>query len=156
MADIDKLMEQWRRERPSLDLEAMELGMRLVRVASELGHALLELHARHGIPPGGFDVLAALRRSGKPYELTPTQLYESLLLASGTLTNRLDRLEAKGLIRRKPDPEDGRGHRVQLTERGQTRVEVVLGEHVKLEANFFAKLPTKDRRSLLRLLTKLG
>ena len=97
-------------------------------------------------------MLAALRRAGPPYELSPGQLVRETLVGSGTMTNRLDRLEARGLVRRRPDPDDGRGVRVRLSARGRARVDAAVADLLDRERDLLADLPSRDRDRLARLL----
>ena len=111
---------QWKRELPGLDVGAMEVIGRLNETAIVIGRDYLEpVFARHGLQRGEFDVLATLRRSGAPFALTPTDLYQATMLSSGGMTARLDKLEKAGLIARRPNPDDRRGTIVVLTEPGR-------------------------------------
>lgn len=116
---------------------------------------LAPLFARFGLQAGEFDVLATLRRSGSPYALTPTALYEATMVTSGAMTNRLDRLEKAGLILRGPHPNDRRGIVVQLTEKGLALIDEALTAHVANEHEILAGLTPAERETLSRLLEKL-
>ena len=116
---------------------------------------LAPLFARFGLQAGEFDVLATLRRSGSPYALTPTALYEATMVTSGAMTNRLDRLEKAGLILRGPHPNDRRGIVVQLTEKGLALIDEALTAHVANEHEILAGLSGDERQTLARLLGKL-
>lgn len=116
---------------------------------------LAPLFARFGLQAGEFDVLATLRRSGQPYALTPTALYEATMVTSGAMTNRLDRLEKVGLILRGPHPNDRRGIVVQLTEKGLALIDEALTAHVANEHEILAGLSGDERQTLARLLGKL-
>jgi DNA-binding MarR family transcriptional regulator len=152
---VDRIVAQWARERPGLDLEPMALVGRLGRLAA-LGTAVVESGlAAHGLKLGEFDVLASLRRAGKPYELTPGALVRQLLLSSGAMTNRLDRLEAAGLVARRPDPDDRRGVVVSLTPAGRALVDRAVIDHLATEADILAPLSANERTVLDRLLRKL-
>ncbi|TIT78469.1 MAG: MarR family transcriptional regulator [Mesorhizobium sp.] len=141
-----RAIEQWRRERPDLDVSPMGVIGRLNEAASLISRErLAPLFARFGLQQGEFDVLATLRRSGAPYALTPTELYEATMVTSGAMTARLDRLEKAGLIRRAPHPSDRRGVVVELTAKG-----LALVEH-----QILAGLTGQDRDMLARLLEKL-
>lgn len=134
---VDHLLEQWSRERPDLDTSYLRIAARLVRLGRYLDRDTADHLAPWSLSEGEQNVLAALRRSGPPYELTPTELYRSLLVSSGAMTNRLDRLEAAGLIVRIPDPDDRRRTRVRITDRGREVVDGALDAHVTaLEALF--------------------
>jgi len=127
----------------------------LFRVAKLADDALGRMLAGHGLQPGWFDVLAALRRSGPPYELTPTRLMGATIVTSGGLTKRLDRLADAGLVARRPDPGDRRGTLVRLTRRGRTRIDRAVAEHVRNEETILHTLTASDRRDMDRLLRKL-
>ncbi len=155
MEDIDVILAEWRRERPDLPLGGMELFGLLGRIAALGGKAIGGVFEHHGLKTGEFDVLAALRRSGKPYKLTPTRLFQGLMLSSGAMTNRLDRLEQAGLIRREPDPSDRRGTLIVLTPQGLTLVEKAVRDHTANEERLIASLSDTERRKLSGLLRKL-
>ena len=152
---MDGIVEQWGRERPDLDVSALALLGRLLR-ASQLADAALAAHARaRGLGPGWFDLLAALRRSGPPYELNPTELMRTTLLSSGGMTKRIDRLADEGLVARRPDPADRRGTLIRLTARGKALIEDVLVGHIESEERLLASLSASERRQLDVLLRKL-
>lgn len=116
---------------------------------------LAPLFARFGLQTGEFDVLATLRRSGPPYALTPTALYEATMVTSGAMTNRLDRLEKLGLIMRGPHPNDRRGIVVQLTDKGLTLIDEAVAAHVANEHEILSGLTRQEQEMLARLLEKL-
>ncbi|MGX7875079.1 MarR family winged helix-turn-helix transcriptional regulator [Mesorhizobium sp. ORM6] len=151
-----KAIEQWKRERPDLDVSPMGVLGRLNEASSLIARdRLAPLFARFGLQAGEFDVLATLRRSGSPYALTPTALYEATMVTSGAMTNRLDRLERAGLILRGPHPNDRRGIVVQLTEKGLALIDEALTAHVANEHEILAGLTPAERETLSRLLEKL-
>jgi DNA-binding MarR family transcriptional regulator len=152
---VDGIVEQWARERPDLDVSALALLGRLFR-ASQLADGDLSAHARaNGLGPGWFDLLAALRRSGPPYELNPTELMRTTLLSSGGMTKRIDRLAVAGLVERRPDPADRRGTLIRLTPRGRALIDEALPEHVASEERLLGPLARNERRQLDGLLRKL-
>jgi len=152
---IDRIREQWRLERPGLDTEALGLFGRLFRCA-RLAHAALAEGLRgHDLQRGWFDILAALRRAGAPYELNPTGLMRATLLSSGGTTKRLDRLAEAGLVERRPDPSDRRGTLVRLTERGRSAIDAALDVHVANEERLLAGLTPAERQTLDGLLRRL-
>jgi DNA-binding MarR family transcriptional regulator len=155
MDHIERIGEQWRRERPDLDVGALELVGRLLRAAELADSRLTAGLAGYGLAPGWFDLMAALRRSGSPFELSPTELMGATLLTSGGITKRLDRLVDAGLVERRPDPTDRRGTRVRLTPRGRRAIDRALGAHVANEEQLLAVLPAADRRALDASLRKL-
>jgi DNA-binding MarR family transcriptional regulator len=151
-----KARAQWERERPDLDLLPMEVIGRLNGAAALIGRDhLVPLFAEHGLQRGEFDVVATLRRAGKPYRLTPTELYESLMMSSGGMTARLDRLEKAGLIERRPNPDDRRGTLVGLTRKGLTLIDKLVGLHVENERRILSCLTQAEQKELNRLLAKL-
>ncbi len=153
---VDAAVEQWARERPDLEgLDAMATIGRLGRLAALAGAAVDAGLKPYGLKVGEFDVLACLRRSGAPYELTPTALVGHLLLSSGAMTNRLDGLERSGLIRRRPDPDDRRGVLIGLTDDGRTLIDRAVEGHVANEQRILSGLSAKDRAALDRAVKKL-
>ncbi|MEJ2804492.1 MarR family transcriptional regulator [Comamonadaceae bacterium PP-2] len=148
--------EEWNREKPGLDAKVMATVGRLLEAAHLMEREKLSpLAAQFDLHKGEFDVIATLRRSGRPYVLTPTDLYEGLMLSSGAMTSRLDRLERSGLIERRPSPVDRRSVQVQLTPAGLALIDKVLPLHVANEQQAMAVLSLKEQRQLDELLAKL-
>jgi DNA-binding MarR family transcriptional regulator len=152
---VDQILDQWSRERPDLDASPMGTIARIWRLARLSEAATEEIFAEHGLSRGGFDVLAALRRSGAPYELSPTELYSSLLISSGAMTNRIDRLEEMGLVERIPDADDRRGIKVVLTTRGRTVIDDAMRDHLENEHRMLEVLSASELRVLPTLLREL-
>ncbi|TIT20792.1 MAG: MarR family transcriptional regulator [Mesorhizobium sp.] len=151
-----KAIEQWKKERPDLDVSPMAVLGRLSEAASLIARErLAPLFASYGLQSGEFDVLATLRRSGPPYALTPTALYEATMVTSGAMTNRLDRLEKSGLIKRGPHPDDRRGIVVQLTGKGLALIDEAVAAHVANEHQILSGLARPEQIMLARLLEKL-
>lgn len=149
-------MEQWRRERPDLDVSPMGVIGRLNEASALIARdRLAPVFARFGMQAGEFDVLATLRRAGAPYALTPTELYEATMVTSGAMTARLDRLEKAGLTRRAPHPSDRRGVVVELTVKGRELTDEALTAHVANEHQILAGLTRGERETLAKLLEKL-
>lgn len=121
------IIDQWAAARPDLDTAAMEVFGRVFRLARAMGDRMEKAYERFGISRGEFDALATLRRSGEPYTLSPRQLSATLMLTTGGMTGRLDKLERAGLLRRSPDPHDRRGLQVTLTERGLELIDEAVG-----------------------------
>ncbi|MBS43002.1 MAG: MarR family transcriptional regulator [Nocardioides sp.] len=153
--EVDELVEAWARERGDLDLGPVEVFSRISRLARHLDLARRAAFSTHGIEAWEFDVLAALRRAGTPYELSPGRLLRETLVTSGTMTNRVDRLAARGLVERHPDPADRRGVLVRLTPEGKRTVDAAFTELVDAERGFLADLPDDDRGRLADLLRTL-
>jgi DNA-binding MarR family transcriptional regulator len=152
---VDGIVEQWARERPDLDVSALALLGRLFR-ASRLADDELSAQARaSGLGPGWFDLLAALRRTGPPYALNPTELMRTTLLSSGGMTKRIDRLAVAGLVERLPDPADRRGTLIRLTPRGRALIDDALVGHLAREERLLGQLTSTERRQLDGLLRRL-
>lgn len=148
---VDAIVAQWRRERPDLDLEAMAVAGRLGRLLLVAQREIETVFVEHGLRRGEFDVLAALRRSGEPFELSPSKLADTLMLSRAGMTGRLDRLESVGLVRRVADTHDRRAVRVALTPAGRELVDTVVTEHVANETRMLSVLTAGERRELDRL-----
>jgi DNA-binding MarR family transcriptional regulator len=153
---IEEVVEQWRAETPALDRSAFAVIGRISRLAHLLEPELDLVFADFGITGGDFDVLAALRRSGSPYRLTPTVLRKALLLSSGGMTKRLAGLESRELVRREADAGDRRLRAVTLTAAGRDLVDAVLPDHIANEERLLRDLDASERRELARLLEKLA
>ncbi|HUR00972.1 MAG TPA: MarR family transcriptional regulator [Nonomuraea sp.] len=152
---IDVIVEQWRRERPDLDLSAMAVFGRIAMVSRVAEAAVEQVFARHGLRQGEFDVLSALRRGGSPYTLIPSELSATLMMSRAGMTNRLDRLEAAGLVERSLDPADRRSFRIALTEEGRRVIDAALTEHAANLARLASGLSPDDAAALARVLRGL-
>jgi DNA-binding MarR family transcriptional regulator len=153
---VDEILAQWRRERPDLNVDPLGLYGRLFRIVHLSDNALAKGLAPYGLQSGWFDLLAALRRAGAPYELNPTRLMRATLLSSSGMTKRLDRMETAGLIKRRPDPHDRRGTLVRLTRRGKSVIDRAVETHVGNEERLLGALTADERRTLDGLLKKLS
>jgi DNA-binding MarR family transcriptional regulator len=153
--EVDRLVEAWHRERADLDLRPMQVLSRISRLSHHLDRARRQAFAEHALESWEFDVLAALRRAGAPYELSPGRLLKETLVTSGTMTNRVDRLESRGLVERLPDPYDRRGVLVRLTPTGRTTVDGALEGLLSRERDLLAGLDTSEQRRLAALLRTL-
>jgi DNA-binding MarR family transcriptional regulator len=153
--EVDRLVEAWARERADLDLRPMAVLSRVSRLSHHLDRARRQAFTEHGIESWEFDVLAALRRAGAPYELSPGRLLRETLVTSGTMTNRVDRLAARGLVERKPDPNDRRGVLVRLTDQGRRTVDGALAGLLERERGLLAGLESADQQRLADLLRTL-
>lgn len=151
---VDEILAQWRRERPDLDVSPMGVIGRMGRLAKHLERAIQETFSEFDLTVGEFDVLATLRRSGQPYQLTPTELFNTLMVSSGTMTHRIDRLEQAELIRRIPDPIDRRGTLVKLTDEGFNVIEKAVEAHIANEHRVLSGLEESEREALAQLLRK--
>ncbi|GIH91614.1 MarR family winged helix-turn-helix transcriptional regulator [Planobispora siamensis] len=153
--EVDRLVAAWRQERLDLDVEPLQVLSRVSRLARHLDRARRAAFAEHGLETWEFDVLTALRRAGSPYELSPGTLLRATLVTSGTMTNRIDRLTAAALVRRRPDPEDRRGVLVSLTEAGRKRVDDAFADLLRRERELLAGLGQHEQQTLASLLRTL-
>lgn len=153
--EVDDLLAAWRRERPDLDANPLGVLSRVTRLAKYLDNARRRAFGEVGLETWEFDVLAALRRAGRPYALSPGQLASQTLVTSGTITNRVDRLEERGLVKRERDPQDRRGIRVVLTDAGKGSVDLALEDLLAREQAILAGLKPAQRRELADLLRTL-
>lgn len=153
--EVDRIIDQWRQERPDLELAGMELIGRLGRLFGYLGRAVESTFLRHGLNQGEYDVLAALRRAGNPYSLTPSALAATLMLSRAGMTSRLDRLEESGFIERRHNQQDRRSMHIDLTPAGRTLVDAVTTEHVANETDLLSGLTAAERSALDQLARKL-
>lgn len=148
MDHVDKVLAQWRQERPDLDTGPMGIMGRLKRLQQALAAGLDVEFAAFGLNAASFDVLATLRRAGPPHALSPSALIDWTMVTSGTMTNRLDRLEAAGLIVRRRNPDDGRGQVVALTDKGLALIDRAVAAHVTNQHRLIAGLPSDMRDQL--------
>ena len=153
--EVDRLVGAWRRELPGLDVSPLEVLSRVARLARHVERVRGEVFARHGLDEARFDVLAALRRAGLPYQLSPGQLGVVTMAPSGTVTSRVDRLEVAELVQRREDPSDGRGRLVRLTPTGRRTVDAALADLVAREQAILHGLSERQRATLAGLLRRL-
>ncbi|UUM31931.1 MarR family winged helix-turn-helix transcriptional regulator [Vibrio japonicus] len=145
---VDRVTEQWAQEKPELKTEPMAIMGRILRIAKHMENEVAKLHKRYGLKFGEFDVLATLRRSGEPFSLTPSALMGSMLLTSGAMTNRLDKLESKGLIARTHSKEDRRSVSVKLTQEGTKLIDEMMQVHVDLQHSLIKGMSPKQKTEL--------
>lgn len=158
MADtdgVDEIVDQWARERPELDTTAMAVFGRIYRAARRAGEAQERAYAEFGITRADFDVLATLRRTGTPDGLSPGRLTSALMLTSGGMTNRLDRLERAGLVARQPDPGDRRALLVKLTPAGRELVDRAVVAGLEAQQRLLDDLTAEKRQRVNDLLREL-
>ena len=153
--EVDELVEAWHRERADLDLAPVEVFSRVGRLARLLDKARRDAFAAHRVETWEFDVLAALRRAGRPYQLTPGALVRQTMVTSGTMTNRVDRLAQRGFVARSPDPRDRRGVLVGLTSAGKKTVDGAFESLLARERDLLIDLSDKDHAQLAALLKRL-
>lgn len=153
--EVDRIVLAWSDVRPDLDVAPLHVLSRISRLARHLDRNRAAAFTGHGLEPWEFDVLTALRRAGRPYELSPGQLITQTMVTSGTMTNRIDRLETRDLVVRRPDPADGRGVLVGLTEDGAGLVDTALAALLERERAILATLDTDERKVLAGLLRRL-
>ena len=150
--EVEHLVAGWRRALPDIDVSPLEVLSRVTRLAQHLERQRSVVFARHDLETWTFDVLSALRRAGPPHDLSPGQLLAHTLVTSGTMTNRLNHLEQRGLVRRRPDSHDARSVRVRLTAAGGRKVEAALKDLVVREDALLGGLDEDQRSGLARLL----
>jgi DNA-binding MarR family transcriptional regulator len=152
---VDTIIDQWARVRPDLDTRAMEVFGRIFRLSRAMGDRMEKAYEPYGISRGEFDVLATLRRSDEPYTLSPRELSATLMLTTGGMTGRLDKLERAGLLRRSPDPSDRRALRVTLTEEGLRLIDEVVGAGLSEQRDALSALDDEQAGQLADLLRDL-
>ncbi|MFF1301686.1 MarR family winged helix-turn-helix transcriptional regulator [Streptomyces sp. NPDC058307] len=152
---VDAIIEQWAAVRPDLDTRAMEVFGRVYRLSRAMGDRVEKVYAPYGISRGEFDVLATLRRAGEPYTLSPRRLSSTLMLTTGGMTGRLDKLERAGLLRRSPDPHDRRGLQVTLTEKGLAVIDEAVGAGLVAQTEALSALDDEQADQLADLLRTL-
>ncbi|WP_217207231.1 MarR family winged helix-turn-helix transcriptional regulator [Streptomyces sp. AC550_RSS872] len=152
---VDAIIDQWAAVRPDLDTKAMEVFGRIFRLSRTMSDRMEKAYAPYGISRGEFDVLATLRRTGAPHTLSPRQLSATLMLTTGGMTGRLDKLERAGLLRRSPDPHDRRGLQVTLTEKGLHLIDEAVGAGLATQAEALSALDAEQADRLADLLREL-
>ncbi len=154
MDHVARILEQWNRERPDLDVAPMGLIGRVKRIHHLLQQEMNRTFATHGLNLASFDVLATLRRSGEPYEMTPGALMASTMVTSGTMTNRIDQLAKAGLVERIANEGDGRSFLIALTNAGFDLIETAVTDHVATQSKLTAGLDESEFRRLNKLLER--
>lgn len=152
---VDHILAQWHAEKPELDVSPMAVIGRLSRAALAVDSRLAETFARHDLDASTFDVLATLLRTGAPYRLAPATLARDAMISTSAVAQRLNRLEARGLVARQHNPHDGRGTLVSLTDAGRRLVETALPAHVSTERAITAVLTSEEQAQLASLLQRL-
>ena len=153
---VGRILVQWGRERPDLDVSPLGVVGRLHRLADALNAELRALFAEAGLSDGDFDVLASLRRSGEPFALTPGELAATTMVTSGAVTKRVDRLAAQGYVTRTVSADDARGRVIALTPEGRALIDDLFPRHVANERRLLSGLSADERATLARLLEKWG
>lgn len=154
--EVDRIVKDWVTARPDLDLAPLSVFSRITRIAKHVDKARTQAFARSGLTSWEFDVLAVLRRSGAPYRQSPKMLVKETMVSSGTMTNRIDRMEERGLVHRLTDPNDGRGVLVEMTDRGQTLVDAAMTRLTDAEEHLLGGMPRTERERLATLLRRLA
>lgn len=154
MDHVDFITDQWARERPDLDVSAMGIIGRVARLYLAYQEAMQVTFSRYGLNAAKFDVLATLRRSGAPYRLSPGGLLKATMVASGTMTNRISRLEAEGLVLRLINPDDSRSFLIELSADGLALIDRVVEDHVATQERLLAPMPKQERTALKTLLSR--
>jgi DNA-binding MarR family transcriptional regulator len=153
---VARIQAAWLTQRPDLDVTAIGVFGRISRIERRKETALRRVYRDHRLDSGEYDVLAALRRSGPPHRLTPTRLYREMLVTSATMTERLDRLERRGLISRQPAPQDRRSVLIELTGTGLALIDAAADELTAAERALLSGLDPADQTALASLLAKLA
>lgn len=153
---VGRIVAQWSRERPDLDVTPQGIIGRLHRLAARLTEELVAVYGRFGLGEGEFDVLATLRRAGAPYELTPGELAAQTMVSSGAVTKRVDRCVEQGWVTRRVSDSDGRGRMIALTPAGVALIDEAFGAHMANEHRLVAMLDEPERLRLAQLLEKWG
>lgn len=154
--EVDRIVSAWQRERPDLDIGPLSVLSRITRLAKQLDRARRAAFAEHDLEPWEFDVLAALRRAGEPYTLSPGKLIEQTHVTSGTMTNRIDRMVDHGLVERMPSPADRRGVLVRITPAGLERVDAAMTRLLSVESELLSPIAGEDQVQLAGLLRQLS
>ncbi len=154
MDRIDRISEEWRKERPDIDHEAMALIGRLSRITRHLKHEMEACFSAHGLSAASFDVLATLRRAGAPFQLSPGDLLNRTMVTSGTMTNRIDRLVAQGWVERRKNPDDARSFLIALTRSGFEKIDSAVSDHTANQTRLTAGLSSQERDELTGLLKR--
>lgn len=145
---VDRILAQWRQERPDLDVTPMGLLGRLGRLRDHLARDIDAVLQTHGLSSSSFDVLATLRRAGHPYQLSPSDLLAAMMVTSGTMTNRIDQLEKQGFVQRLPNPQDRRSLLIALTDKGLSVIDKAVTDHVANQHRLVAALPPEQQAGL--------
>lgn len=156
MDHVDRIVAQWNKERPDLDVGPMATFGRLARLTALLRSEMDKTWKKYGLNQASFDVLATLRRSGKPDGLSPGELLELTMVTSGTMTNRVDQLVKAGLVERRPNPDDRRGFLVRLTKAGFSTIEKAVSDHTDTQHRLLKGLSVKQQQELNHLLKTLA
>ncbi|MGL3149548.1 MarR family winged helix-turn-helix transcriptional regulator [Microbacterium sp. A82] len=153
---VERILEQWRTEKPELDASPMAVIGRLSRAALAIESRLADTFAQHGLDASSFDVLATLLRNGAPYRLTPAELARESMISTSAVAQRLNKLEARGLVAREANPDDGRGTLVALTDSGKEVIEKALPDHIRTERAILSSLSRQEQTTLALLLSRIG
>lgn len=151
---VAQIQQEWRRERPDLDPSPIGVIGRIHRLGEYLSEEIIAVYKRHGLGEGEFDVLAALRRAGAPFERAPGELAEHTMVTTGAMSKRIDRLEERGLVSRRVSAVDGRARVVALTEAGRELIDRAVTEHLANERRLLGGLSPEDAASLEAVLTR--
>lgn len=154
--EVDSILGEWAAARPDLDLGPLAVFSRMTRITKHLDRARAQAFDRSGLSSWEFDVLAVLRRSGPPFQQSPKALVLKTMVSSGTMTNRIDRMQERDLVRRLTDPNDGRGVLVEMTDRGQTLVDAAMTRLADAEEQLLGGVPRSERERLATLLRRLA
>jgi len=152
MFDMDKIRAQWAKQRPDIDTEPMALIGRIIRLSAHLSSEMSKTFAKHDLTAASFDVLATLLRSGPPHALSPNDLLATMMVTSGTMTNRIDQLVKDGLVERVQNPDDKRSVLVQLTQTGRDKINAAVTDHVAMQSQLVENISVQERAVLNKVL----
>lgn len=155
-AGLDSILAQWRRERPDIDAAPMAVCGAVWRAGDRLRQGVLANLEQYDLDFAGFDVILTLRRQGHGEALSPSALAKDMMLSTSAMTNRLDRLEKRGLIKRMTDPRDRRGLKIILSDEGFALADKIVSTHVATEERMLANLTSAERDQIRALLAKVG
>jgi DNA-binding MarR family transcriptional regulator len=154
MDSIDKRRKQWAKQMPELNTEPMALTARLLQVSKQINDELNTTYKRYKLSDAGFDVLATLLRAGSPHSLSPSELLKQMLITSGTMTTRIDKLEKKGFVKRTSKKEDKRSVSVALTKKGLKLIKEIMAEHMKIQEKIVSVYEKQEQDLFIALLSK--
>ena len=152
MDKLDAIIEQWNKARPDLDVSPMSLVGRFIRINQHLNQEMAKTFAEHGLNLASFDVLATLRRAGAPYALSPNDLLATMMVTSGTMTNRVDQLAKLGFVERTQNPKDARSVIISLTDKGFVIIDAAVTDHVATQTRLTSGLSVDEQHQLNGLL----
>jgi len=153
---LNKIANQWKRERPDIEASIMPLCGEIWKAGRNIKDAVAANMKRFDLDLAAGDVMLTLRRQGRGQALSPSELSKEMMRSTSAMTNRLDRLEEKGLVVRAQDASDRRGLKISLTKKGFDLVDELVSSHVAAEKDALKNLTAQERTQLQMLLRKLN